>query len=763
MMHGKYLILLLALLTNSMTLRAEKLTAEQALQRLQGSKYSKGVGTQRVSPLSLSYTHKSKNTNIFYAFNDTVNGGYVLLSADDTVPALLAEVSTGTFAIDNMPDNARRWLEKTSHDIELATTLSLPLFSSVTKSGNRQDVAPMITATWGQREPYNNMCPACDNGAKSVSGCVATAMAMIMYYHKWPTQGTGSYSYTSKSNRFNLSADFGSTTYRWDFMQDHYGNTSLDGAANSTNFDYDASSADAVATLMYQCGVSVNMDYDNRGSGTITNYVPAALINHFSYDKGMSLQCKIWYNDEEWDEKVYQELASGRPLLYSGTSISGGHAFICDGYRDGYFHFNWGWDGMANGYYLITGVDAMHPRVQDTGASASDAYTMDNDALFGMQKPSTNIEAPLTMGVPKDTHVRIFSMSGQEVSHLEKEETAQFIFDGSYFYNYSNRTISVYHGAKFVDVNTGKEYITTTNFKKTYKTGSGSSKIDIFVTGIPDGKYKAYPIFGEDKGNMIEIRLPYNSQVPEITIGNYDDPNPDPNPDPDPDPDPNPDPEPNPNPGEGDTDISQYPNVIYFSPAVESKGSDFTLKVKMKNEAEITSFQFDVLLPEGLSFVKDEYDNAVITLDESRSSTRRHVISTRLQEDGKMRIICYSPQNSVFTGHDGAVLNISLTASTDMPTGKQHIEFHNMHLATVALDDYYIPLVKTTIEINEGALGDVDGDGDINVVDVTALVNLVVGSGDTSNYKRNAADINGDGIINVVDVTALINIILSNR
>ena len=183
----------------------------------------------------------------------------------------------------------------------------------------------------------------------------------------------------------------------------------------------------------------------------------------------------------------------------------------------------------------------------------------------------------------------------------------------------------------------------------------------------------------------------------------------------------------------------------------------------MKNEAEITSFQFDVLLPEGLSFVKDEYDNAVITLDESRSSTRRHVISTRLQEDGKMRIICYSPQNSVFTGHDGAVLNISLTASTDMPTGKQHIEFHNMHLATVALDDYYIPLVKTTIEINEGALGDVDGDGDINVVDVTALVNLVVGSGDTSNYKRNAADINGDGIINVVDVTALINIILSNR
>lgn len=158
MMHGKYLILLLALLTNSMTLRAEKLTAEQALQRLQGSKYSKGVGTQRVSPLSLSYTHKSKNTNIFYAFNDTVNGGYVLLSADDTVPALLAEVSTGTFAIDNMPDNARRWLEKTSHDIELATTLSLPLFSSVTKSGNRQDdVLRVVSRVLTDKTPIRDL------------------------------------------------------------------------------------------------------------------------------------------------------------------------------------------------------------------------------------------------------------------------------------------------------------------------------------------------------------------------------------------------------------------------------------------------------------------------------------------------------------------------------------------------------------------------------------------------------------------------------
>ncbi len=251
MMHSKFIILLLALLANSMVLQARPLSAAEALQRLKNNNLSKRVGAHHVSPLSLSYIHKPKDTNIFYAFNDTVEGGYIILSADDVAPAILAKVNSGVFSMNDMPEEARLWLEAMSKHIEAAITYDIPLYSSNTRAGGRQAVNPLLKTTWGQGTPYNDMCPVCFNGKKSVSGCVATAMAQIMYYHKWPSQGTGSHTYRSQYNGFIESADFGNTTYQWDLMQDHYGNTSLDGSCKISNLEYSASSAEAGATLIH--------------------------------------------------------------------------------------------------------------------------------------------------------------------------------------------------------------------------------------------------------------------------------------------------------------------------------------------------------------------------------------------------------------------------------------------------------------------------------------------------------------------------------
>lgn len=748
MMHSKLIILLLALLANSMVLQAKQLSAAEALQRLKSNNLSKRVGAHRVSPLSLSYIHKLKDSNIFYAFNDTVEGGYILLSADNAAPAILAKVNSGMFSMTDMPKEARLWLEAMSNHIETAIKYDIPLYSSNTRAGGRQTVNPLLSTTWGQGTPYNDMCPVCFNGEKSVSGCVATAMAQIMYYHKWPSNGIGSHTYRSRSNGFIESADFGNTTYQWDLMQDHYGQTSLDGSKNAYNFEYSSSSAEAVATLMRHCGVSVDMDYDYSASGTYSFYVPQSLISYFSYDKGVNIQFKIWYSDEIWDDMLYQELSDGRPIYYGGNSQDGGHAFVCDGYSDGYYHFNWGWDGIADGYYLITGIDAMHPRFPDTGDYVSGAFTMYNEAIFGIQKPATNTEV-LVLGIEPYSVYSAYSVhsgDGFKVSKLKKDDIGNIVFDSG-LYNFSNRDIAIFLGVRFVNIENGEEYYTTYGQKYTCDVSNGIKSYSFTTSGVPDGKYRVYPVFGETKEDLKDIKIAYGTEIPVVTIGNSSDPEPDP--------------EPEPEPGDGDTDISQYPNVIYTTPMTQAVGSDFNLSIKMKNEVEISSFQFDIILPDGISFVNDENGNPNIELIEERSTSRRHIVSSKMQDNGILRVICFSAQNNVFTGNDGDVLNMPLTISDDMPLGKYQIGLSNIRLATAELSEFVVPEVKTTIEITERwKLGDVNDDGVIDIIDVTALVNLVINSNNDYNYNRRAADVNGDGVIDVIDVTALINIIL---
>ena len=183
----------------------------------------------------------------------------------------------------------------------------------------------------------------------------------------------------------------------------------------------------------------------------------------------------------------------------------------------------------------------------------------------------------------------------------------------------------------------------------------------------------------------------------------------------------------------------------------------------MKNEEEITSFQFDIKLPEGVSFVRDEYGDVDIELSGDRTNNRRHNIGSKLQDDGSLRIICYSSQNSVFRGNDGVVLNMPLNVAETMPSGRCQIELSNIRLATPSLQEFVVPQIKTSIDVKSWTLGDVTGDDVVDVVDLTALVSLIVGTGDESKLNREAADVYPDGVLNVVDVTALVNIILKKE
>lgn len=198
-------------------------------------------------------------------------------------------------------------------------------------------LAQILSSTWGQGMPYNYYTPA-----GNPVGCVATAMAQIMYYWKWPKQGKGRSSY--RLNGEVLSVNFANSHYDWDNMHD-------------TNDENSSSeSQQAVSKLCYDCGVAIQMQYSAEGSGTYTQYVLRALHTFFGYRAStlQELRREFFPSKEAWNAVITDELVAGRPVIYAATAPKGGHAFVLDGYdKDGLFHVNWGWDGNYNGYYDV--------------------------------------------------------------------------------------------------------------------------------------------------------------------------------------------------------------------------------------------------------------------------------------------------------------------------------------------------------------------------------------------------------------------------
>ena len=226
----------------------------------------------------------------------------------------------------------------------------------VAPSANHKPEVPALLKTkWGQDAPYNNMTPTYikNNVEKHfVTGCVATGMAQIMKYYNYPATGQGSASY-----RCNLIIDGDATTqlltvnfakgnYAWDDMLDTYG-------ASATE-----AQEEAVAKLMYHCGVSVKMDYDISGSGSFTFKAADALVNKFLYDSNICMYARSFMNEAEWMNIIFTHLSAGEPILYGGQSKSGGHEFVVDGYNEkGLVSVNWGWNGKSDGFFDVASLN----------------------------------------------------------------------------------------------------------------------------------------------------------------------------------------------------------------------------------------------------------------------------------------------------------------------------------------------------------------------------------------------------------------------
>lgn len=272
--------------------------------------------------------------------------GFAVISHDDRFSAVLGYSLTELS--DTLSCGFEWWLKAANESMKNPERITTRCSKAIRANSFPQSVPPLITTIWGQNEPFNNKCRVNIDGIEYplLTGCVATAMAQILNYYKHPIKGNGSNSYKvtyTDWGEIEYSANFENSTYEWDNMIDNYG------------YSYTPAQADAVATLMRDCGIAVNMTYRTWASTAITYNVPIALKNNFSYELAEYHQ-RSNYSNEEWMYMLYDELSNGSPVLYEGVEPgeSVGHAFVVHGYdSDGLVCVNWGWDGNEDGYFDI--------------------------------------------------------------------------------------------------------------------------------------------------------------------------------------------------------------------------------------------------------------------------------------------------------------------------------------------------------------------------------------------------------------------------
>ena len=368
LLHFQFLLVLLLALGYS-PLQAKRITQWQAQQQAY-SFWGKQM-PQKAKAKSRAATTASRS-DAYYVFNNDA-GGFVIIAGDDAVTPVLGYNSTGSFDAENLPDGLKDLLK--SYERQIAALGDNYVANRTATRAAFTGEKLLKTAEWNQYAPFNKYTPN-----NYVTGCVATAGAIVMKHHGYPAKGTGSHSYTW--NGKTLTANF-EHDYDWASMPAKYDGT------NDAAFD-------GVARLMADLGVAVEMQYAKNGSGAYIGNMISALQKYFGYSKLTHLAYIYDMEAEAWNAKLRGEIDANRPILYSASDASaGGHSFIIDGYKDESFSVNWGWGGYCNGFYQI---GALNP--ESEGRPTGDKYNMGQTAVIGLQ-PSDGTEKISTMGFLK--------------------------------------------------------------------------------------------------------------------------------------------------------------------------------------------------------------------------------------------------------------------------------------------------------------------------------------------------------------------------
>lgn len=434
-----------------------------------------------------------------YMFNVSDDAGFIIVSGDDRTIPILAYSNEGKLDPTNIPDNLKYWLSTYKQGILEIQQLPDELFPSMKSGGMRElsggdindvnkvtranvsnvsesefsdAVLPLLgSIMWNQSAPYNLKCPMVNSTTQAVTGCVATGMAQVMKYFNYPAVGTGTNSYLAKDLNINLSLDFSLQNFDWSNMLGKYSST-------STNIQ-----KEAVAQLMYSCGVSVGMNYGKTSSAASIN-IPKALVNYFNYDGNAQYLSRDYYKLSEWTNYIKTELNAGRPVLYAGASSTGAHLFVCDGYDDkDYYHFNWGWGGSSNGYFAIT---VLNPSDQGIGGTAG-GYNVSQSISIGIQKPTFS-------SVPSFV-INEDDFYGKTGMGLDRNTVCDMYLSKIFNKGINAFTgkvgIGIYKEDQLIQVLTSMD---VNNLRSNY--GWSSLKLNITLPGtLANGSYRIYPVY----------------------------------------------------------------------------------------------------------------------------------------------------------------------------------------------------------------------------------------------------------------------------
>lgn len=348
------------------------------------------TASAKVAPRMSVSSAVSPSATCYYVFANGEDKGFTIVSGDDRMPEVVGYSAQGTYDPDHLPANYVGFMKAYQETVEALLKGDAQVSGGLAEArqwraerAGTAAVAPLLGGIkWNQGAPYNNMCPLYDGTNRSVTGCVATAMAQVMMYYQYPKElKTTIKAYTAKSYGIQIPEISSGATYDWDNMLPDYSKS-----------DYNSAQADAVAKLMYHCGAAVKMNY---GPSSGANVTPIILATYFGYDADLMQDLtRTVFTLQQWMTLIDNELKAKRPILYSGQASDGGHEFVCDGSDgNGLYHINWGWGGYQDGYFDLT---ILQPTKGGAGSgSAVDGYNRDCSMIIGIAPDNGKVDEPL--------------------------------------------------------------------------------------------------------------------------------------------------------------------------------------------------------------------------------------------------------------------------------------------------------------------------------------------------------------------------------
>ena len=403
----------------------------------------------------------------YYVFPNGEGKGFTVVSGDDRLPEVVGYSDKGTYDEENLPSNYVGFMKAYEEMVgqldngDSRASASIAEAKALRSSGYQQPtVAPLLgSIQWNQMTPYNNMCPKYNDTDRSVTGCVATAMAQVMMYYQYPkTLQIDIPAYVTKKYGIAIGRINKGEIYDWDNMLPQY--------ASYEPLNYTDAQAAAVAKLLYHCGAACEMDY---GPSSGANVTLAILSTYFGYDSDLMQDLtRDAFTLAEWSQIMDKELSAKRPILYSGRSSDGGHEFVCDGTDgNGLYHINWGWGGYQDGYFDVT---ILNPDKGGAGSgSAPDGYNQYCSMIIGITPDNRKVDEPLvdvapvvmlgsgrsSLGFTKSTRSKVTDTFGVTTNNLlsnqsAKDFTGYFAYgiqqaDGTYTPLSSSCSISIKH------------------------------------------------------------------------------------------------------------------------------------------------------------------------------------------------------------------------------------------------------------------------------------------------------------------------------